>query len=387
MTTNHIAPASAERNLSIIPEIGLTEIDGEPRARDIEIAERLGYSRPRKIRELIEANLAEIEGFGTAPRRGAPFTSGNGTVQEAEEFWLNEEQALLVAALAKTKNAAAVRAMLIRCFVAWRRGHLLGADGIPAATLEEITRTFGIMRKTIHKVTEMERVVNTLPALVETVNTLMTIAQPPAPGVVIRHGKTAGAILKGAGITGCPTRLALWFGNRLEAAGCRVEGRLDTGTGHARLFDPDRAEAWLKNGGKAAVERKIAERSGQGALSLSGRGQRAASIPAIPPDMDNDGIGAIIVEGAPVYFDIRVKKLEPGARYVVINVKGDVLVDIPECSMAGRGGTMGPRGVLTSPRMEAVPGRHDPIPTQWEGVILGKVIERQNVVRIPVSTR
>lgn len=245
----------------------------------------------------------------------------------------------------------------------------------------------GIVKTVVHgQIAEMEKAVAALPALVETVNTLMAIVQPPTPGVVIRHGKTAGAILKGAGITGCPTRLALWFGNRLEAAGCRVEGRLDTGTGHARLFDPDRAEAWLKNGGKAAVERKIAERNGQGALSLSGRGHRAASLPAIPPDMDNDGIGAIIVEGAPVYFDIRVKKLEPGARYVVINVKGDVLVDIPECSMAGRGGTMGPRGVLTSPRLEAVPGMRDPIPTQWEGVILGKVIERQNVVRIPVST-
>lgn len=72
MTSAYIAHDADLRNFQIIPEVGLTEVDGEPRARDIEIAERLGYARPRKIRELIEANLSEIEAFGTAPRRRAP---------------------------------------------------------------------------------------------------------------------------------------------------------------------------------------------------------------------------------------------------------------------------------------------------------------------------
>lgn len=248
--------------------------------------------------------------------------------------------------------------------------------------LEMIRRDDGISRMLAHKVTEMEKVIGALPALVDTVNTLVAIVQPSAPGVVIRHGKTAGTILKANGFSACPMRLALWFGNRLEAAGCRVEGRLDTGTSHARLFDPDKAEAWLKNGGKASVEKKMAERSGQGALALTGH-RRVPALPTIPPEMDNEGIGAIMMKGVPVYFDTRVGKLEPNTPYVVINVKGDVVVDIPAASMAGIGGTMGPRGVLTSPRMEPVPGRADPIPVQWEGVILGKVLARDNVVRLP----
>ncbi len=52
------------------------EFDNEPRIRDILIGERLGYERPRKIRELIEVNLAELEGYGLAPRRGALITTG-----------------------------------------------------------------------------------------------------------------------------------------------------------------------------------------------------------------------------------------------------------------------------------------------------------------------
>lgn len=261
MTANEYRnPAS----VSIIPEIGLTEIEGEPRARDIEIAERLGYARPRAIRDLIKNNLAEIEAFGTAPRRTAPFASGNGAVKETEEFWLNEEQALLLAALSKTENAAAVRAMLIRCFVAWRRGHLVPA--VPAhsvADFEAEARKVigGIVKSVVHA---------QVAPIVETVNALVAIVQPSVPGVVIRHGKTAGAILKANGFTGCPQALASWFGNRLAAAGCRVEGRIDTGTSRSRLFDPDKAEAWLANGGRASVEMKLAERRGQGALSFHG---------------------------------------------------------------------------------------------------------------------
>ncbi|MFJ5486575.1 hypothetical protein ACIKTA_02500 [Hansschlegelia beijingensis] len=45
-----------------------------------------------------------------------------------EEFWLNEEQARLVATIFNAPHAAAVRAMLIRTFVARRGGHLPSVD-------------------------------------------------------------------------------------------------------------------------------------------------------------------------------------------------------------------------------------------------------------------
>ena len=71
-----------------------------------------GFDRPRDIRKLIERNLPEIEAFGVAPRRGALQTRGNrGGTQEVEEYWLNEEKALLVAVLSKAPNAPAVRSI------------------------------------------------------------------------------------------------------------------------------------------------------------------------------------------------------------------------------------------------------------------------------------
>lgn len=102
-----------------LPEIILSEIDGEPRARDLDIAERLGYERPRVIRELIERNRTELETFGSLAVR-----HGKSRGQEFTEYWLTEEQALLVASRSDADNAPAVRRMLIKVFVAWRRGHL-----------------------------------------------------------------------------------------------------------------------------------------------------------------------------------------------------------------------------------------------------------------------
>lgn len=101
------------------PDILLSEIDGEPRARDLDIAVKLGFDRARDIRKLIERNLVELEGFGTCAIV-AHVVRGN----PVKEYWLTEEQALLLASLSQTEKAAEVRAMLIRVFVAYRRGQL-----------------------------------------------------------------------------------------------------------------------------------------------------------------------------------------------------------------------------------------------------------------------
>lgn len=126
-----------------IMEIGLTAIDGEPRARDLDIADRLGFARPRKVRELIERNMGELLRFGTCPAVGR-VVRGN----EVKEYWLNEEQALLVASISDAERAPEVRHMLIKVFVAWRRGHLLPVEN---------DRQLGISKMTIHKVTNLEK--------------------------------------------------------------------------------------------------------------------------------------------------------------------------------------------------------------------------------------
>jgi prophage antirepressor-like protein len=105
-----------------LPDIELVEIDGEPRTRDTDVAERLGYERPRAIRQIIERNRDEIEAFGSLATR-----RGESRGQEYEEYWLTEEQALLVASRSDAPNAAQVRHLVIKVFVAWRRGHLVPA--------------------------------------------------------------------------------------------------------------------------------------------------------------------------------------------------------------------------------------------------------------------
>lgn len=104
-------------------------------------------------------------------------------------------------------------------------------------------------------------------------------------------------------------------------------------------------------------------------------------IQVVPADL-RDGIGVIFLNGEPVFFDIRATRITSGDRFVVVTKAGDVKVDTPR-SVHPATRDMGPRGAMASPQMEAVPGRRDPIPVEWECVILGRVIERKDVVRPP----
>jgi hypothetical protein len=93
---------------------------GVSRARDLDIAEPLGFGRPRDIRKIIDRHAAELEAFGTRATVARVIKGERGSTTSTE-YWLNEEQALLVSVLSDAQNATAVRAMLIKVFVAWRR--------------------------------------------------------------------------------------------------------------------------------------------------------------------------------------------------------------------------------------------------------------------------
>lgn len=236
-----------------IAEISLSEIEGTPRVLDLDVAKRLGFNRPRDIRKLIERNKSEIDSLGTCATvaqvvRGNPVT----------EYWLNEEQALLVATLSNAPKAPAVRAMLIKVFVAYRRGHLQPAT-LPPEVLEYIRRTDGISRMLSHKVTEMEK----------EITTILSVVKPSGP-FIVRRGQTAGQIWHANGFPCMKT--TCWFGNRLAEMGCAIDGggRGEMGLTRARLFDPDKAEVWLKNGGRIAVQQYIAACGGQKSLRLVG---------------------------------------------------------------------------------------------------------------------
>lgn len=100
----------------------LTVMADEPRVRDLDLAERLGFSLARDIRQIIRRNGDELamhgEVFGVTPK-----TSPKGG-RPGVEFWLNEPQALLVCMFSRTPKAAEVRRQVVGVFLAWRRGEL-----------------------------------------------------------------------------------------------------------------------------------------------------------------------------------------------------------------------------------------------------------------------
>lgn len=114
-----------------------TDFDDEPRIRDWMIGERLGYERPRKIRELIERHLEELTRYGVCPTvgRNRPMAGRNrptvgrnrpmaGRASSSQEYWLNEGQALCIATISNAPRSPDVRQALILVFMSWRRGHL-----------------------------------------------------------------------------------------------------------------------------------------------------------------------------------------------------------------------------------------------------------------------
>ena len=143
------------------------------------------------------------------------------------------------------------------------------ALALPPDVAELIARTNGICRMMIGKVTEIEK---SLPDLANRIALEMAPAMLQAfaasQNFAIRRGMTAGQIWRAHGFP--PIRVTCWFSNRLREMGCAIEGGGfgELGLTKARLFDPDKADVWLKNGGRLIVENKIAERRGQGVLKL-----------------------------------------------------------------------------------------------------------------------
>ncbi len=140
---------------------------------------------------------------------------------------------------------------------------------LPSDVTELIARTNGICRMMIGKVTEIEK---SLPDLANRIALEMAPAMLQAfaasQNFAIRRGMTAGQIWRAHGFP--PIRVTCWFSNRLREMGCAIEGGGfgELGLTKARLFDPDKADVWLKNGGRLIVENKIAERRGQGVFKL-----------------------------------------------------------------------------------------------------------------------
>ena len=128
------------------------------------------------------------------------------------------------------------------------RAHMEGkpvGGQLPAETLEQIERSFGIMRMLAHKVTEMEKA---LPLIASEMADRIITARLAESAILMRQGKTAKQIWDAAGL---PKRIkgsSIWFGNKLAKGGAMIPDRADRGDLAIRLFDPDRAAALLDLG-------------------------------------------------------------------------------------------------------------------------------------------
>lgn len=249
MTTNDIALNVDQRNISI------TEIENEPRARDLDIGKRLGLARPRVIRDMIKNNMTELEAFGQVCRSERQTSVKGG--RPSTEYWLNEEQALLVATLSNAPNAPAVRAMLIRTFVAWRRGHLGGTANLPAEVLEMIRRDDGISRMLARKVTALEGRIDNL---LVSVNARVAALEYVSVRELLEEAK---AIQKGR--RGLNRKVGHELKNRALLAGPPAPCRRCPHSG-VWLFQRDFASLYMKEAGAALVADHNARQRGQGNL-------------------------------------------------------------------------------------------------------------------------
>lgn len=131
----------------------LTTYNGEPRIKDLRLAEVLDFAQHYDIRQLIKRNSAELaqhgEVFGAAPK--TPPQGG----RPAMEYLLNEAQALVISMLARTPKAPEVRKMVIDVFMEWRRGQLAPArtstpEPITGEAVPVLTAKLALVREARH---------------------------------------------------------------------------------------------------------------------------------------------------------------------------------------------------------------------------------------------
>jgi phage regulator Rha-like protein len=96
-------------------------IEGELRILDIELAERLGFARPRVIRELIERHIEALSALGAVCRTVRQTSSDKGG-RPATEYYLNRKQAIFVTAKSATTEATEITIEIIERFNAYERG-------------------------------------------------------------------------------------------------------------------------------------------------------------------------------------------------------------------------------------------------------------------------
>jgi len=94
--------------------------DGLPRVRDLDLAERLGYERPRDIRKNIARWSKEASEIVVARTLRTPMPRGGERENLSAEYWLTERQALFITTKSETSQSTTVTLALIDAFIAAR---------------------------------------------------------------------------------------------------------------------------------------------------------------------------------------------------------------------------------------------------------------------------
>lgn len=100
--------------------LAITEYNGQPRVRDLDLAKALEFEDPHKIRNLIKRHKSALEQMGLISATVAENTTGRG--RPGATYYMNEEQAVFICTKSNTPKATAITVEVVKAFVAARRG-------------------------------------------------------------------------------------------------------------------------------------------------------------------------------------------------------------------------------------------------------------------------
>ncbi|MCG4261383.1 phage regulatory protein/antirepressor Ant [Acetobacter senegalensis] len=108
--------------------------EGELRILDTDLAKRLGFDRPRNIRNIIKRYLPDLDKLGPRFTVERVVNGGNAT-----EYYLNRKQAIFITAKSETAEATDITIEIIERFDAYERGEVKPAIAAPSNMVEALT--------------------------------------------------------------------------------------------------------------------------------------------------------------------------------------------------------------------------------------------------------
>lgn len=123
-------------NTSAVSSINPQMHEGELRILDTELAVRLGFERPRKIRDLIKRWEAEISRLGVCPT--VEQTPGPQGGRPTAAYYLNRKQAIFITGKSDTPEATTITIEIIEKFDAYERGAAPAHPAVPTSFREAL---------------------------------------------------------------------------------------------------------------------------------------------------------------------------------------------------------------------------------------------------------